>query len=68
MMAHNINLSKRIHKTGKEKWTKKPSSFHFLIPDVGYIPTDHDFNRTAWIWLNCLVTGVGRFGSLMLKR
>ena len=48
---------------------KNISRLHsFVINElVGSIPTDNEYSRSAWIRLNCIRNGIGRYGYLMSK-
>ena len=65
LLAQNTNAPTSIHNTWKENWTKNITRLHFFVADVGPLPTGHELIRLAWVWLNRLRTGIGRFGSLM---
>ena len=50
---------------GKKNWTKNITPPHSFVTDVGPLPSGHELSRLAWVRLNRLCTGIGRFGSLM---
>ena len=54
-----------VHNTWKENWTKNITRLHSFVTDVEPLPPGHELSRLAWIRLNRLRTGIGRFGSLM---
>ena len=59
--AHWTNL------TWDTEYSKNMSALGVYIPRVSARPIGMSLTRTAWIKLNCLCTGVGRFGSSMHK-
>ena len=65
LLAQNTNVPTRIHNTWKDNWTKNITRLHSFVTDVGPLPPGHELSRLAWIRLNRLRTGIGRFGSLM---
>ena len=67
LLDQNTNAPTWIHYTWKEDWTKNISRLHSFVTDVGPLPSSHEFSRSAWVRLNCLHTGIGRFGSLIYR-
>ena len=71
LLAQNINAPTWIHNTWKESWTKKIHvfilSFRFFRSFAGPSLTGHELSRSAWVRLNRLRTGIGRFGSLIYR-
>ena len=49
------------------EWEVNTSRLHGFVPDVGFPPPGVDLPRQAWVRLNRLRTGVGRFRSSMHK-
>jgi len=50
-----------------EEWTDNPTRLRILIPDTGTHPLGMTLHRRAWVRLNRLRTGVGRFRSCLYK-
>ena len=67
LLAQNTNAPTWIHSTWKENWTKNISRLHSFVTDVEPLPTGHELSWLAWVRLNRLRTGIGRFGSLMYR-
>ena len=67
MLAQNNNAPTWIHNTWKKNWTKNISRLQSFVTDVGPLPTVHELNRSAWVRLNRLRTGIERFESLMYR-
>ena len=67
LLAQNTNAPTWIHNTWKENWTKTITRLHSFVTDVAPLPSGHELSRLAWVRLNRLRTGIGRFGSLMHK-
>ena len=65
LLAQNTNAPTWIHYTWKENWTKQITRLHFLVTDVGPLPSGHERSRLAWLRLNRLLSGIRRFGSFM---
>ena len=49
------------------EWADNPTRLRIFIPETGTTP-EMTFPRRAWIRLNSLRTGVGRFRSCLYKR
>ena len=67
LLAQNTNAPTWIHNTWKENWTKSITRIHSFVTDIEPLPTGHELSRLAWVRLNRLRIGVGRFGSLMYR-
>ena len=67
LQAQNTDAPIWIHNTWKENWTKNISRFHSFVTVVRPLPAGHELSRSAWVRLNRLRTGIGRFGSLMYR-
>ena len=65
LQAQNTNAPTWIHNTWKDNWTKNITRLHSFVTDIGPLPPGHELSRLAWVWLNRLRTGIGRFGSFM---
>ena len=65
LLAENTNAPTWIHNTWKDNWTKNISRLHSIVTNVELLPPGHELSRLAWVGLNRLCTGIGRFGSLM---
>ena len=61
LLAQNTNAPTLIHNTRKENWTKNITRLHSFVTDVGPLPSGHELSRLAWVRLNRLLTGIGRF-------
>jgi len=48
-------------------WLDNPTRLRTFIPDTDTHPPGVTFPRTAWVWLNCLRTGVRCFCSYLHK-
>ena len=51
----------------KMKYCENASRLHAFVPGTGARPVGMGLPRAAWVKLNCLQTGVGRFHSSMHK-
>jgi len=49
------------------EWLDNPTRLRSFISDTGTHPTGVALPRRAWVRLNCLRTGVGRFRSCLYK-
>ena len=67
LLVQNTNAPMWVHKTRNRNWTKNITGLHSLVTDVGPLPTGHELSRLAWVRMNHLRTGIGRFGSLMYR-
>ena len=67
LLAQNTTAPTWIHNTWKENWAKSISRLHTFVTDVGPLPRGHELSRSAWVRLNRLRTGIGRFGPLMYR-
>ena len=64
-------LDMRVSKWTNHKWNadycENASMFHVFVPRTDARPVGMSVSRAAWVKLNCLRTGVGRFHSSMHK-
>ena len=64
---NNIRAVQCADQQWNEEWTDNPKRLRIFIPDTGTHPLGMTLPRTAWIRLNRLSTGVGRFRSCLYK-
>jgi len=64
---NNICAAQQADHQWNAEWVDNPTRLRILIPDTGTQPSGITFPRRAWIQLNCLRTGVGRFCSCLYK-
>ena len=55
------------HKKWKTEYCENASRLRAFVPETGARPVGMGLPRAAWVKLNCLRTGVGRFHSSMHK-
>ncbi|KAJ8364425.1 hypothetical protein SKAU_G00132560 [Synaphobranchus kaupii] len=61
----NISAARWADYIWSTEWEEKTSRLRDFIPDVGFPPIGVDLPRLAWVRINRLRTGVGRFRSSM---
>ena len=64
---HDISAARWTDHFWSMEWEVNTSRLHAFVPDVGFPPPGVDLPRLAWVRLNRLRTGVGRFRSSMHK-
>ena len=62
-----ICASEWTHHIWKTEYCENASRLHAFVPETGARPVGIGLPRAAWVNLNCLWTGVGRFHSSMHK-
>jgi len=64
---NNIRAAQWADHQWNAEWAYKPTRLRILIPDTGTHPPVMTIPRKAWVRLNRLRTGVGRFLSCLYK-
>ena len=66
-LLENIRASEWTNHKWKAEYCKNTSGIRVFVPKIGARPVGMGLPRAAWVKLNCLRTGVGRFHSSMHK-
>jgi len=64
---NNIRAAQWADHQWNAEWADSPTRLRILIPDTGTHTPGMTLPRRAWVRLNCLRTGVGRFRSCLCK-
>jgi len=64
---NNVRAAQWADHQWNTEWADNPTRLHTSIPDTGTHTPGMTLPRRAWVWLNCLRTGVGRFRSCLYK-
>ena len=64
---NNIRAAQWADHQWNAEWADNPTILRILIPDTGTHPPGITLPRRAWVRLNSLRTGVGRFRSCLYK-
>ena len=64
---NNIRAAQWADHQWTAEWTDSPTKLRIFIPDTGTHPPGVTLPRRAWVRLNRLRTGVGRFRSCLYK-
>jgi len=64
---HRLRVAQWADHQRKAEWTDNPTRLRIFIPDTGTHPPGMALPRRAWVRLNRLRTGVGRFCSYLYK-
>ena len=67
LARHNIRASEWTNHKWKTEYCENAFRLRAFVPETGARPVGMGFPRVAWVKLNRLQTGVGRFHSYMHK-
>jgi len=62
---NNIRVAQWADHQWNAEWAENPTRLRILIPDISTHPPGMTLPRKAWVQLNRLRTGVGRFRSCL---
>ena len=57
---NNIRAAQWADHQWNAEWADNPARLRTVIPDIDTHPFEMTLPRRAWVWLNCLHSGVGR--------